>query len=381
MRDRDESSQLESHFAAHNPSRRLAEGIQCCMEYRALGSSGINVSTIGFGCWTMGGPNWSPQNGQAIGWADVNEDEILAAIKLGLDAGVNHWDNADVYGNGRAERILGRCLKKLGIKPGSQVVATKVGHFRGTAPHAYHPAHIRNQCEQSLRNLQVDAIDLYYFHHGSYVGEDVNGQQHDYLHEAAATMHALVKEGKVRAIGQSAYTNEDFERAIPILKPHALQNKANLRFQDFIKPGCKLQQLMTQYNCTFVAFGPLDQGILLDKFDPSNPPQFGEGEYRTSRKDFAASTLHEVRGKLATVRDRANAGGFGFAGQPTTTPGTAQDIERLSSITQRWLLAHANIASVIPGFRNPRQATCNVAAAKHEPMNEAEVKWLRELFA
>jgi myo-inositol catabolism protein IolS len=350
------------------------------MRYRALGTSGLSVSEIGFGCWTMGGPNWSPQTGQPIGWADVNEDDILAAIKVGLDAGVNHWDNADVYGNGRAERMLGRCLKKLGVKQGTQVIATKVGHARGTAPHAYHPAHIRSQCEQSLRNLQVDAIDLYYFHHGSYTGEDVTGQPHDYLHEAAATMHALVKEGKVRAIGQSAYSNEDFERAIPVLKPHALQSKANLRYQDFIKPGCKLQQLMEQYRCDFIAFGPLDQGILLDKFDPDNPPASTEGEARSNRKDLAPATLRSVREKLALVRAKANAGAFELP-PANFPPNSPQDLERLASIAQRYLLAHIHVASVIPGFRNAKQAACNAAASTHQPMDHSEVKWLRELFA
>jgi len=367
----------------------VVSDVHFTMRYRTLGNTSIKVSEIGFGCWTMGGPNWSPQNGQAIGWAEVDEAEVLAAIKLGLDAGVNHWDNADVYGNGKAERMLGRCLKQLGVKPGSQVIATKVGHQLGTAPHAFHPAHIRSQCEQSLRNLQVDVIDLYYFHHGTYIGLDVDGKQHDYLHEAAATMHALVKEGKVRAIGQSAYTIEDFERAIPVLKPHVLQSKANLRYDEFIRPGSKLQQLMDQHGCTFVAFGPLDQGILLDKFDPQKPPKFEEGDYRSNRKDFAPDALRAVRLKLAQVKQRATSGGFGLAtnaesrmpnAAPTNDP-SQRDIEVLSSIAQRWLLAHPNVCSVIPGFRNPRQAACNVAATKDAEMSGADVQWLRELFA
>jgi aryl-alcohol dehydrogenase-like predicted oxidoreductase len=283
--------------------------------------------------------------------------------------------------------MLGRCLKKLGVKLGTQVIATKVGHFVGTAPHAYHPAHIRRQCEQSLRNLQVDTIDLYYFHHGSYIGPDVDDKQHDYLHEAAATMHALVKEGKVRAIGQSAYSNEDFERAIPVLRPDVLQAKANLRYQDFIKPGCRLQQLMQQHGCTFVAFGPLDQGILLDKFDPDKPPTFVEGDYRTQRKDFAPDTLRGVRAKLLQVKQRAAAGGLGFStNAESRTPNadataSPADIETLSSIAQRWILAHANVCSVIPGFRNSRQAACNLAAARHGEMGAGDVEWLRGVFA
>jgi aryl-alcohol dehydrogenase-like predicted oxidoreductase len=342
------------------------------MEHRPVGATGIKVSVIGFGCWTMGGPNWSVANGQPIGWADVNEAEILAGIKAGLDAGVNHWDNADIYGNGRAERLLASCFATLGVARDSQVIATKVGHFKGTAPHAYDPAHIRHQCEQSLRNLRTDHIDIYYFHHGTYVGPGYDGRDHDYLHEAAATMHALVKEGKVRAIGQSAYTDEDFERAVPVLRPHVLQNKANLRYPDFIKSGSRCRRLCEQHGCTFVAFGPLDQGILLDKFDPANPPAFEPGDYRANRKDFTQETLGGVRSKLAQVRAR-------FASH--AAPGTPEDTAFLSSIASRWVLSHPQVCSAIPGFRNASQASCNVRAATDAPMSAADAAWLGVLFA
>lgn len=343
------------------------------MRYRMLGQTGVRVSEIGFGCWTMGGPNWSTSSGQSIGWADVNEDEVLAGIKAGLDAGVNHWDNADIYGNGRAERMLASCFAKLGVKREGQVVATKVGHFAGTAVHAFEPRHIRNQCEQSLRNLRTECLDVYYFHHGSYVGQgyDAAGNivgNHDYLHEAAATMHALKKEGKVRAIGQSAYSDEDFERAVPVLRPDVLQSKANLRSDGFIRAGSRVQRLMEQYGCTFVAFGPLDQGILLDKFDPERPPAFEPGDYRLSRADFSRESLVSVRAKLGRVRER-------FA-----IP-SAESIEGLSSIASRWVLSHERVCSAIPGFRNERQARANLRAATDGPMSAAEAAWLREVFA
>ena len=116
------------------------------MNYRNVGTTGVKVSEISFGCWTMGGLNWV--NGQPNGWADVNEDEIQAGIKAGLNAGVNHFDNADVYGNGRAERMLARVLHKLGVKSTDVVIATKVGHFPCTAEHEDEPGHIRHQCTQ-----------------------------------------------------------------------------------------------------------------------------------------------------------------------------------------------------------------------------------------
>ncbi len=356
-----------------NPSPRRATislpgfSLPSAMRYRSIGTTAIKVSEIGFGCWTMGGPNWSLSNGAPIGWADPNEDELLAGIKVGLDAGVNHWDNADIYGNGRAERRLAAAFHKLGTKRAEQVIATKVGHFHGTAPWAYQPSHILSQCEQSLRNLRTDYIDIYYFHHGTFTGPggaEVNGQPHDYLHEAAAVMHGLVKAGKVRAIGQSAYSDEDFERAIPVVKPDVLQNKANLRFDAPIRPGSKVQQLMDKHGCTFVAFGPLDQGILLDKFDPDSPPKFGAGEVRANRKDFAPETLRGVRGKLVKAKAR-----FGST------------IDDLSSMASRWVLAHPNVCSTIPGFRNASQARCNVRAGTDAPMSAEDVQFLRTLFA
>ncbi|HEY3746600.1 MAG TPA: aldo/keto reductase, partial [Gemmatimonadaceae bacterium] len=129
------------------------------MRYRELGQSGIKVSEISLGCWTMGGLNWV--DGYANGWANVDENEVARAIDFAIERGVNHFDNADVYGNGRAERMLARLL---GARTEKLIIATKVGHFPGTAEHAYEPRHIRHQCEQSLINLRRDHIDLYYFH-------------------------------------------------------------------------------------------------------------------------------------------------------------------------------------------------------------------------
>jgi len=252
------------------------------------------------------------------------------------------------------------------------VIAPKVGHFHGTSIHAYHPKHIRNQCEQSLRNLRVDYIDLYYFHHGSYIGRgyDARGNEvpdHDYLHEAAETMHALKREGKVRAIGQSAYSDDDFERAVPVVKPDVLQTKASLRSDGSIRAGSRCQALMEKHGCTFVAFGPLDQGVLLDKFDPDHPPAFEPGDVRANREDFTPDRLRAVRARLAQVRER-----FGITQEDS--------IPALSSIATRWIASHDRVCSVIPGFRNERQARANLRGATDAPMTAEDARWLVDLF-
>jgi myo-inositol catabolism protein IolS len=325
------------------------------MNYRTLGHSDVKVSEISFGCWTMGGLNWV--NGSPNGWADPNEDEITAGIKSAIDAGVNHFDNADVYGNGRAERMLTRVFEKLGVKSKDFIIATKIGHFPGTAGHAYEPAHIRHQCEQSLINLKRDVIDLYYLHHGDF------GPNAQYLQGAADTLDRLVKEGKIRLKGQSAYSEADFERAVPIVKPVCLQSWAHALDDHFIKPGSRVDQLMQKWNINFVAFSPLAQARLLDKFDPKNPPQFEPGDHRLGNKSFQSEEINKLKPKLEKLKKR-----FG-----STT-------EDLASMALNYLLSFPKVACVIPGFRNDRQAKCNVQAAGRN-LSADDVKFVQETLA
>ena len=308
------------------------------MKYRVLGNSDVKVSEISFGCWTMGGLNWV--DGNPNGWANVDEDDIVAGIKTALDAGVNHFDNADVYGNGRAERLLAKVFDRLGVRSEDYIVATKLGHFKGTAGHAYEPANIRHQCEQSLINLKRDYIDLYYFHHGDF------GKNGVYLDDAAATLDALVSEGKVRLKGQSAYSYDDFARAVPVVRPAALQSWAHALDDQFVRPGSPLVELMEKYDCTFVAFSPLAQGRLLDKFDPANPPQFEPGDHRLGNKSFEEEAIEALKPKLDRLKAR-----FG------------DSVEDLAAVALQYILAMPRVACVIPGFRNERQARCNVQGA------------------
>jgi len=325
------------------------------MNYRNLGTTDVKVSEVSLGCWTMGGLNWV--NGNANGWANVDEDEITAAIKKAVDAGVNHFDNADVYGNGRAEQMLSRVLDRLGLNSTDYVIATKIGHFPGTAAHAYEPAHIRHQCEQSLINLKRDYIDLYYFHHGDF------GPDNRYLADAAATLDKLVEEGKVRVKGQSAYSAADFQKTVPVVRPQVLQSWANALDDQFVRPGSPVSKLMEEYNLTFVAFSPLAQGLLLDKFDPKNPPSFEAGDHRQHSGSFKTENLEKLKPKMEALKARFGA--------------TTED---LSAIAQRYILNQPRVACTIPGFRNERQVVANLAAAARS-LTDTDVAFIRETLA
>ncbi len=323
------------------------------MKHRKVGKTDVEVSEISFGCWTMGGPNWV--NGTPVGWGDVKEEEITAAIRVGLDAGVNHFDNADVYGNGRAERMLARVLDRLGVKSEKLVIATKVGHFPGTAEHAYEPAHIRHQCEQSLVNLRRDYVDIYYFHHGSF------GPGDQYLAGAVEAMRGLVKEGKVRLVGLSAYSADDFERLAPVIRPQVLQSWAHALDDQFVREGSRVDRLMQEYGLSFVAFSPLAQGLLLDKFDPKKPPVFEPGDNRLNNAKFSAEALAALKPRMDRLKSR-----FGSA------------TEDLAAMALNYVLAHPKVCCVIPGFRNERQARCNVAGSGRA-LTADDVQFVRDV--
>jgi myo-inositol catabolism protein IolS len=318
---------------------------------RRLGRTNLEVSEISLGCWTLGGPNWS--QGQPVGWGELDQQEAEKALERGLELGCNHFDTADVYGNGRSEQMLG---KILGPRRKDVVVATKLGWFQGTAQHAYHPLHIRHQIEQSLENLRTDYVDIYYFHHADFGPDDC------YLEDAVEVIRRLRQEGKIRFIGQSAYTVQDFQKLIPIVDPDVLQSRAHIMDIRMIEPSSPVAGLIAARDLGFVAFSPMAQGLLLDKFRPENPPQFAEGDNRGRSKWFSADFLRKLAPKLDELKDR-----FGT------------ETEALIRVSLQYLLAYPAVSCVIPGFRSIRQVEMDLSPAG-KPLNKEDTGWIRELF-
>ena len=222
--------------------------------------------------------------GRSVGWKDVDEKKAVEAIQYALDNGINHFDTADTYGNGKSERLL---AKALGKKNKEVIIATKVGWLRGSAEHAYEPHHIKAQLEQSLINLKREYIDIYYFHHTDF------GENDRYLENALKVMYKLKKEGKIRSIGLSSYTKKDFLKYIPIIKPDCIQSWANMMDTQFIEPESEVAKLLKKENITFVAFSPLGRGLLLDKFSSKSPPVFENGDIRKDDERFKKEFLEK----------------------------------------------------------------------------------------
>ncbi len=322
------------------------------MKYRKLGKSDISASEISLGCWTMGGLNWV--NGNPNGWADVDEKEITEAINYAIEQGVNHFDNADVYGNGKAERMLAQILGK---RTNNFIIATKVGWFPGTAEHAYEPAHIRHQCEQSLINLKRDYIDIYYFHHGNF------GDNFKYLDDAIEVMYRLRDEGKIRLIGQSAYSHDDFSKLIPKVKPDVIQSSASAIDDKFVRDGSPTRKMLDEYNISFIAFGPVAQGLLLGKYHQNNPPKFEEGDHRAKADRFKPENLAKLEPKIEKLKIK-----FG--------PSNPE----LSRAALQYLLYYKQVGAVIPGFRNLEQVKSNLSGTDN-PLTQDEFEFIKQLFS
>jgi myo-inositol catabolism protein IolS len=322
------------------------------MKYRKIGKTDVEVSEISLGCWTLGGLNWV--DGVQNGWANVNENEVAEAVNYAIEQGVTHFDNADVYGNGRAERMLARIL---GDRTNKFIISTKIGWFQGTASHAYEPAHIRHQCEQSLINLRRDYIDIYYFHHGGFGDGDM------FLDDAIEVIYKLKEEGKIRVIGQSAYSHEDFVKLIPRVKPEVIQSSASAMDDGIIADGTPTRKLIDENKISFVAFGPLGQGLLLGKYNKNNPPKFEPGDHRASAPRFSVENLTKLEPKIEKLKSK-----FGSS------------VDELSRAALQYLLHYKETGTVIPGFRNLAQVKANLAGAD-KPLTDSEFNFIKSVFS
>jgi myo-inositol catabolism protein IolS len=289
------------------------------MEYRELGRTGIEVSTIGMGCWAIGGDAWGP----------VDDRDSLAAIRRAIELGVTLFDTADVYGRGRSERLLGQALE--GSRDGV-AIATKVGlwHSGGDRPNAYtSPDMVVASCEESLRRLGTERIDVYQCH----LWWDENTEV---FLEAFET---LKRDGKIRAYGVS--TNDvdhlkhfDRDATCQILQfDYSILNRSA---ESDLLPYASKRGMGT------LARGSLRMGILTGKM--SADTTFPEGDVRRAwpESDWFPQQL------AATDRLRALA-------RPDRT---------LSQLALAFVLDDPVVSATIPGAKDPGQIEENVAAAE-----------------
>jgi aryl-alcohol dehydrogenase-like predicted oxidoreductase len=315
------------------------------MEHRELGRTGFRVSAVGFGAWAIGGT-----------WGSVRDDESMAALKRALDLGVDFFDTADVYGDGRSERLLGQLRRET---KASFVVATKAG--RGGPHHSaavYTKQNLTSWIERSLSNLGFEAIDLLQLHAPP---TDVY-----YRPEVFGVLDDLVTAGKIRYYGVSVERVEEALKAIEYPGVQSVQIVFNLFRQ---RPAERLLDLARQKKVGILARLPLSSGMLTGKMTATTA--FEPEDHRSFNREGAAFD----RGETFSGVDYALGLSVVEDLRPLVPPGWS-----LVDLALRYILDFDAVTSVIPGAKSPAQVEGNVRASGLAPLASALHDRLRRLY-
>ena len=238
-----------------------------------LGRTGAEVSAISLGTWSYGGANKSGK--LPVGWAGQSNNDSTSALKRAWELDINHWDTADVYGNGRSEQVIGSMWKSI---PRNNIfLATKVGWDRGYKKRWYDIDVMRQNMERSLKNLKTDCVDLIYLHHCNF------GNNNEYFDEAIAVIRKFKEEGKTRFIGLSDWSSKKIRQFIERCDPDVVQPLRNVVDDSYESSG--LKQYIDDHNLGICFFSPIKHGLLTGKY--TEPAQFEDGDFRSHEKAFS----------------------------------------------------------------------------------------------
>jgi aryl-alcohol dehydrogenase-like predicted oxidoreductase len=306
------------------------------MQYRPLGRTGWNVSTISFGAWAIGGT-----------WGAVQDDESLAALNKAIDMGVNFIDTADVYGDGRSERLIA-ALKKS--RKEDIIVATKAG--RRLNPHTaegYNRANLTAFVERSLKNLSVEALDLLQLH--------CPPTAVFYTPEVFGVLDDLVQAGKLRYYGVSVEKVEEALKAIEYPNVQSVQIIFNILR---MRPSELFFQEAKRRKVGILARVPLASGLLTGKM--SRETKFESDDHRTFNRQGEAFD----RGETFSGVDYNAALDAVDALRPLVPAGMS-----MTQFALRWIQMFDAVTCSIPGAKRPSQAEDNFAAADLPALSQA----------
>ena len=311
---------------------------------KKLGNSDLDLTALGVGAWAMGGGGWK------FAWGQQDDKDSAAAIDAAMAAGMNWVDTAAVYGLGHSEEIVGRALKNVAKKPYLFTKCERRWDGDGQISPSLKAESIRKECEDSLRRLQVDVIDLYQIH---WPEPDAD------VEEGWTEMARLKEEGKVRWIGVSNFNVEQMKRAQKIAPITSLQPPYSLlvrKVEEEILPFAKAN------NIGVIVYSPMRAGLLTGKMTRERATNLPKDDWRSRDKDFQEPKLSrnlqlvEVLKKIAEPHGR--------------TPG---------EVALAWTLYNPAVTAAIVGLRGADQAE-GVKGALTFRLNEQEVGQIEDFM-
>lgn len=314
------------------------------MKTKRLGNSDLYITPIGFGAWAIGGSGWE------FGWGDQDDKASIAAIHRALELGVNWIDTAAVYGMGHSEEVVGTALKTWsGSRP---YVFTKCAlrwDEQGYVHRSLQAKSIRRECEDSLRRLQVDVIDLYQVH---WPTED--------LEEGWSEMARLQKEGKVRWIGVSNFDVDQLRQAEKIASVTSLQPPYSLirrEIESDILPYCHSNGIGV------IVYSPMASGLLTGAMTRERVAKLSDSDWRGRDPEFREPKLSVNLALVERLRE---------VGEKYRRPP--------GQVAVAWVLRNPAVTAAIVGARNAVQVEKNVGAAELQLTEEevAEIEGVNE---
>ena len=294
------------------------------METRKLGNSDLQITRVGFGAWALGGPGWE------FSWGPQDDADSIAAIHRSLELGVNWIDTAAVYGTGHSEEVVGRAIREWrGARPYIFTKCSLTWDENRKAALNHSAASIRQECEGSLRRLNVEVIDLYQMH---WPPRD-NGPS---LEEAWTAMRELQKAGKVRWIGVSNFDAKQMGRAqaiAPVTSNQPPYSMVRRAIEAEILPYCQQQGIGV------ISYAPMASGLLSGGMTRERAAALPADDFRNRNPEFREPRLSrnlELVERLRRVGARHGRG-----------PG---------EVAIAWVLRHPAITAAIVGARNAKQA-------------------------
>ncbi|MES2923288.1 MAG: aldo/keto reductase [Verrucomicrobiota bacterium] len=315
------------------------------MNTREFANTGRQVSEIGLGCWQLGGSDWGA----------IDEQACFAILSAAVEAGVNFFDTADVYGSGRSETLIGKFLKQTGHEI---FVATKLGRTGDLYPDKYSEATVRAATEASLKRLGVDTLDLTQLH---CVPPEVLRQG-----EIFEWLRTLRDEGKFRQFGASVESMDEALLCLDQPGLASLQIIFNLFRQ---KPVETLFPAALANNVALIVRLPLASGVLAGNFSAATV--FPASDHRNYNRDGQAFNVGETFAGIPYQK----AVGLADALKPLVPADLT-----LAQMAQRWILDHPAVTTVITGASLPSQVSANAGVSTLPPLSEKLHETLRDFY-
>jgi aryl-alcohol dehydrogenase-like predicted oxidoreductase len=315
------------------------------MNYREFGRTGWKVSEISFGAWAIGGS-----------WGEVKDEESLDALRRSIDLGVNFIDTADVYGDGRSECLIGKVLKE---RKENVIVATKAG--RRLDPHVaagYNKQNLTAFIERSLKNLDVDALDLVQLH--------CPPTEIYYRPEVFTILDDLVKAGKIRYYGVSVEKVEEGLKALEFPNVQSVQIIFNMfRY----RPAEKFLAECARKRVAVIARVPLASGLLSGKMTINSA--FAADDHRNFNRHGEAFDQGETFSGVNFEK--------GLAAVAELSQWVPEGVA-MAQWALRWILMFPEISCIIPGAKNSSQVEQNIVSANLPPLTGAQMAKVKEIY-